>query len=53
MNRRLLCVTTVPPSIILKEMDNDESYGNTIDIVLTVLKNDLPMTAYEPFHVRT
>ena len=51
VNRRLLCVTTGPPSIIVKAMDNDESYGNTI--VLTVLKIELTMTAYVPFHVRT
>jgi hypothetical protein len=40
-----------PPLIIVKAMDNNESYGNTI--VLTVLKNELTMTAYVPFHVRT
>jgi hypothetical protein len=43
-------VTTGPPLIIFKAMDNDESYDNTI--VLTVLKNELTMTAYVPFHVR-
>ena len=51
VNRRLLCVVTGPPLIIVKAMDNDESYGNTI--VLTVLKIELTMTAYVPFHVRT
>ena len=42
---------TDPLSIIVKAMDNDESYGNTI--VLTVLKIELMTAAYEPFHVRT
>jgi hypothetical protein len=40
----------VPSSITVKAMDPDESYGNTI--VLTVLKNELMMTALVPLHVR-
>jgi hypothetical protein len=51
VNCRHLRVTMDPPSIIVKAMDNDESYGNTI--VFTVLKIELTTTAYEPFHVRT
>ena len=51
VNRRHLRVMTDPPLIIVKAMDNDESYGNTI--VLIVLKIELTTTAYEPFHVRT
>jgi hypothetical protein len=51
VNPRRLQVTMGPPSIIVKAMDTDESYGNTI--VLIVLKNELTTTAYEPFHVWT